>query len=287
MGCGAETEANTLLNDLTAGLSWPVHEVDLDDPKFAIPETGDLGLPVSTLSNSDLTTGEIEGTGTFDALMKGLRAHLQNEFDKGRITGEQYARAHIELTNGAMGNAVQFLLGRDAAYWNAVTAQLQAQAAQAAVVTARLQAETAKVQFMALRYEALTHQANFALTKMKLATESVGYCVAKFNLEEMLPAQKQLVMEQTEAQHAQTSDTKMDGVTPVTGQVGKQKELYAQQITSYQRDAESKAAKLFTDAWITMKTIDEGLLPPTAFNNASVDEVLNKVKENNDLKAGV
>ncbi|MBQ5153795.1 hypothetical protein EGM85_11085, partial [Macrococcus caseolyticus] len=63
----------------------------------------------------------------------------------------------------------------------------------------------------------------------------------------------------------------------------KQKELYTQQITSYQRDAEVKAAKLFTDAWITQKTIDEGLTPPNGFTNASVDDVLSTVKRNNSL----
>ena len=98
----------------------------------------------------------------------------------------------------------------------------------------------------------------------------------------MLPQQLKLIIEQTEAQRAQTLDTRTDG-TVVKGSVGKQKELYSQQITSYQRDAEVKASKLFTDAWITQKTIDEGLNPPNGFTNASIDTILTKLKSNNGL----
>ena len=74
----------------------------------------------------------------------------------------------------------------------------------------------------------------------------------------------------------------MDGTT-VTGLLGKQKELYSQQITSYKRDAEVKAGKLWIDAWITMKTIDEGLLPPDQFTNTEINEVLATLKTNNLL----
>ncbi len=78
-------------------------------------------------------------------------------------------------------------------------------------------------------------------------------------------------------------DTRTDGVTTITGAVGKQKALYTQQITSYQRDSEVKAGKIFIDAWMTMKTIDEGLLPPDGFTNTNLDEILDTLKTNNDL----
>ena len=93
-----------------------------------------------------------------------------------------------------------------------------------------------------------------------------------------------LVSEQGEAQRAQTMDTRSDGTT-VTGLMGKQKELYSQQITSYKRDAEVKAGKLWIDAWITMKTIDEGLLPPDQFTNTEINEVLATLKTNNVLRS--
>jgi hypothetical protein len=95
--------------------------------------------------------------------------------------------------------------------------------------------------------------------------------------------QSALIVEQTEAQRAQTMNTRIDGVTTITGVLGKQKDLYTQQIASYQRDAEVKAAKLFTDAWTVQKTIDEGLTAPTGFTNASLDTILTKIKTTNAL----
>ena len=283
MGCGVEIEANSLLTSLVAGEDFSVPVVNLDSPEFQLPGLGDLATEVVRLTNQDLTSGVVGGTGTFDVIMAGVNAHLKTEYDKGRITGEQYSKVYIALTESALSNSVQFLLGRDQAYWQAVTARLQAMAAQAAVVAARVQLETAKVDLQTKRFEALTQKSTFALTKMKLATESVGYCIAEYNLTTMLPAQLQLVQEQKEAQRAQTMDTRSDGLTPITGQIGKQKDLYSQQITSYQRDSEIKAAKLYTDAWITMKTLDEALLAPTGFTNANLDVVLTAVQTNNNL----
>jgi hypothetical protein len=172
-----------------------------------------------------------------------------------------------------MAAGVQFLLGRDQAYWTSQLAQLQA-------ITARAQLETTKVQLAQAQLEALNAKAAYALSKMRLSSESMTYCIAKYNLSFMLPMQLTLMREQVETQRSQTLDTRTDGAA-VVGSVGKQKDLYSQQITSYQRDAEVKAAKMFTDAWITQKTIDEGLLPPTGFTNASLDDVLDVIKANN------
>ena len=112
----------------------------------------------------------------------------------------------------------------------------------------------------------------------------LGYQMKTVNyqLEYMLPEQLELVKEQVEVQRAQTLDARRDGAT-VIGAVGKQKDLLNQQITSYQRDAEVKAAKMFIDTWVTQKTMDEGLLAPTVLQNASIETVMNRVKVNNGL----
>lgn len=307
MSCGAENEANSVFDSLTVGTSFEVPDVDLSGPEFQLPEITDSELykQIKKLTNKDLVEEDTKGeNGTFNALMGGFRAYLDEEFKKTRITGAEYTKTFTALTEGAMSNAVQFLLGKDTALWQALNAQIQA-------VTARIQMEAAKVQLVALQYEANNRKAEFALTKMKLATESAQYCIAQFTLNNMLPAQLQMVQsqkigqdkqndtlaytlanilpqqymllrEQTEVQRAQTSENRTDGL-PVYGSVGKQKELYSQQIISYKRDSETKVAKLFTDAWITQKTIDEGLVAPEGFTNASLDQILAVLKSNNGL----
>lgn len=277
MSCSAEVEANRLLEELTKGDDFTLPDIDMSGPEWDIP--GGDGSPIfgaiTKITNESLTTREVGGSGTFDALMESAHNHLKAEFKANRITGGEYTKAYIAMMESCMSNAVQFLLGRDQAYWAAAMAQIQA-------VTARVQLATSKAQFVLAKIQALSAKSEYALTKMKIATESETYCAALFNASQMLPQQLKLVTEQTEAQRAQTLDTRSDGTT-VTGSVGKQKELYSQQITSYQRDAEVKASKLFTDAWITQKTIDEGLNPPNGFTNASIDTILTKLKSNNGL----
>ena len=277
MSCSAEVEANRLLEELTKGDDFTLPDIDMSGPEWDIPGGDDSPIfgAISKVTNESLTTREVGGSGTFDALMESAHNHLKAEFKANRITGGEYTKAYIAMMESCMSNAVQFLLGRDQAYWAAALAQIQA-------VTARVTLATSKAQYVLAKIQALSAKSEYALTKMKIATESETYCAALFNADQMLPQQLKLITEQTEAQRAQTLDTRSDGAT-VTGSVGKQKELYSQQITSYQRDAEVKASKLFTDAWITQKTIDEGLNPPNGFTNASIDTILTKLKSNNGL----
>lgn len=277
MSYGSEVTANALLGSLTVGTTFELPDVDLSGAEFELPgdATAALYEQISKLTNADLTTGVVDGSGTFDAMMKGFAAHLKVEYQANRITGAEYTKAFIALTESAMNGAVQYLLGRDQAFW-------QAQSAQIAAITGRVQLASAKVQLAALQQQALTAEATYALTKLKLATEDAQFGTAKYQLDNLLPAQLTLVREQVEAQRAQTLNTRVDG-TAVAGAMGKQRELYAQQITSYQRDAEVKAAKMFIDTWITQKTIDEGLVPPAGLNNASLQTILDVLKTNNNF----
>ena len=321
MSCGAEAEGNSLFQTLTAGVSFEIPQIDVTGPSFQIPGGMDSELytEVTRIANSELTTTTLDGTGTFDVLMRGFKAHLKEEYNQSRITGAEYTKAYTALVESAMAQGVQFLLGKDASFWQAMSAQIQA-------ITAKLQLETARVRHTTAQLEALNQEATFALTKMRLANENMQYCIGKFNHEQMLPAQKigqdianrtavynldmimplqkvglehsnstalfnlqsmlpqqhELLVEQTEVQRAQTLDTRSDGIT-VVGAVGKQKDLYSQQIKSYQRDSELKAAKLFTDAWTVQKTVDEGFVAPANFQNPSLDSVLGHIKTNNNL----
>ena len=321
MSCGAEAEGNSLFQTLTAGVSFEIPQIDVTGPSFQIPGGMDSELytEVTRIANSELTTTTLDGTGTFDVLMRGFKAHLKEEYNQSRITGAEYTKAYTALVESAMAQGVQFLLGKDASFWQAMSAQIQA-------ITAKLQLETARVRHTTAQLEALNQEATFALTKMRLANENMQYCIGKFNHEQMLPAQKtgqdianrtavynldmimplqkvglehsnstalfnlqtmlpqqhELLVEQTEVQRAQTLDTRSDGIT-VVGTVGKQKDLYSQQIVSYQRDSELKAAKLFADAWTVQKTVDEGFVAPANFQNPSLDSVLGRIKINNHL----
>lgn len=420
---GGEIVADELMLALLTGEDVTIPVIDLDSTEFQIPgdTNSDAYSVLSKLSNADLTTGSITGTGTFDKLMVGVAAQLKGEFDNNRITGAEYTKAYIGITQSALSIAAQFLLGKDSAYWQAVQAQ-------ALAVTARLQLQTAKIQNAAVKFEAMTAKANYALTKLKLSTLDTEYATGQYNLENLLPSQlaqtnaqtsllsydlttvkpaevanlnkqgtlldsqklgqdkqnetaiynlenllpvqlatasaqklsidkansisdynlatvlpsqvsmtnaqklgqdkqtetanynlinilpkqnevlaqqvlsatkdtqtkeytyayilpiqRLTAQEQAEAARAQTMDVRSDNITPIAGSIGKQNELYAQQVVSYQKDSQLKAAKVFSDVWITCRSIDEGFPLPTQFDTAATQAAMQAIIDANDL----
>ena len=275
---GGDVLASELMLALLTGEDVSIPTIDFSGSEYSIP--GDINSDaydvLVRLSDSDLTTGAINGTGAFDKLMVGVAAQLQREYDAGRITGVEYTKAYIALTGSALSSSLQYLLSRDAAYWQAVQAQ-------AASVTARVQLATAKAQNAAAQLEAMNIRSNYALTKLRLAKEDTEFASAKYNLEEILPTQKLNLQEQAEAQRAQTMDTRSNGVTAVTGSIGKQNALYAQQIISYQKDSQLKAGKIFSDIWTVQKTVDESPDVPDAFGYETINDVMQTIITSNDL----
>lgn len=276
----SDTLANSLFSTLTAGTALTLPAVDLSAAEYALPDgTGPAYELFERLTNADLTTGEIGGSGTFDQMMLAFRAHLEKEYAANRISGAEYTKAYAALTAQAMQTAAQYLLGRDTAYFQALSTQLQAQTAQVQLVQARVALQTAMASLQAQRFEALTSEANYALTKLKLATESANYDAAAYQVSDILPQQKKMVTEQAESARAQTLETRSDGL-PVAGSIGQQKQLYAQQVISYKRDAETKAARMFLDAFITMFTVNDTLDIPDNFKKADIDIVFNDLRTN-------
>ena len=310
-----DTVAIALYNSLLAGQNFTVPTIDVSGPSYDIPggasnpAFGEIPLvTVGMLTDavSDSEGKNITGTGCMDVLMNTYMLHLNREYKNGRITGAEYTKAYIASIQYAAAAGIQFLLQKDQAYWQALTAQMN-------LINSRVQLAIGKTQLATTNIEANTAKVNYALTKAKLSSENAGYITVSEQGEtaraqtkdtlsdgtavmgvtklqkDLLVTQNQvaekqviLVSEQGEAQRAQTSDTRSDGAA-VVGVLGKQKNLYTQQIESYKRDAEVKAGKMWVDAWITMKTIDEGLLPPDQFTNTEINEVLNAIKANNSI----
>lgn len=409
--CGGSDEAEAVFDKLVEDGDFAFPDIDFDASDFQIPpSTGNpLYDNVAPIDLAQLTNRTVGGSGVFDALMDAMSAHLKSQYEQDRITGREYADVYTASIQSAMGQAVQFLMGKDNAYWQAVMAQYQARTAEINAIRSRVELENTKLDYFTKKATAKTAAADFAVKKMQLALMDQDFCqkllekmalqldveakqynntnmlplqkeqleeainqakaiisgigwdnqlkeadveqmlpkriemldsemqsaaidrdmkqfqmdfvlpaqrllteeqaeaaraqtvgnrsdgtpvagvigwdnrTKEFTVTQLLPTQKELLQEQVEGARAQTLDTRTDGTTVVVGLIGKQKDLYTQQITSYQRDAEVKAAKMFIDSWVTQKTIDEGLLAPTALQNASVDTVMQRIKTNNGL----
>lgn len=254
------TEISNIANELQTALTAELLELSkvpaVDFDKYGISQDllDSISESVEPISNESLTTTEVGGSGTFDILMKTVSNHLLEEFEAGRISGAEYTRAYIELTGTAMASSIEFLLNRDQARWAAITAQIQASDALVNQDIALQQLDINRVQSEMVRV-------NYANEKAKLAT---------------VTEQLTLMEEQVEAARGQTLTTRRDG-QPIVGVIGSQIDLQQQQKITFQKDMELKTAKVFSDAWTVLKSIDEGLTPPESFSNDNVDRILSTI----------
>lgn len=272
MACGADTFGTTLMDSLTS------------DAPFSTPTTV-IPAEVSKLSIVDLTSGAVAGTGAFDKIMVSLAAHLKNEYDRNRITGAEYTKAFIAATELALSQGASFTLACERQYWDTLLLQQQ-------TVAAKLQAENLLAEYaikklqlakLSSEYCASEFNVNTLLPKQaemltkQIAGQETSNQIAAYNLANMLPEQLKLVKEQFESARAQTKDTRSDG-SAIEGSIGAQKLLHAQQVTAYVQDSKLKVAKIFSDSWITQKTLNEDIPAPAQLINDSVNTVLSNLR---------
>ena len=203
---------------------------------------------VQPITNEDLTTKVVDGTGIFDELMTAANAHLDSQFKNERITGTQYAEVYLGQLQAVLANAVQFLIERDKTYLNNLLINAQIELANKQAELAEKQLEQADKQLELLEKQIELQQAQADLARQKIKTEV-----------------------------AQIADT-VDGVA-VSGVIGAQVALYKQQRESFLRDAEQKSLKILADTWITRKTIDEGVEVPVNFDTDALNAFTQKVAD--------
>lgn len=267
----------TIAQDILAaiGVNVSVDLPDLTGPDFSVPAADAVTTEISAATLSEYTEKGEPESAVFDALMRSIKSHFTAEFEAGKISGQQLTQIYTEATPACMTTALQFLLQKDKARAEALLAQSQARRAEIEAVTASVALEQAKVQLATLQTTLEKERAQTALVTLQLATEQWRACAAE--------EQVSLVREQAETQRAQTSDTRSDGVTPVAGVSGKQKELYAQQVQAYIDDSSYKVGKLYTDIFALMRSVDEGFPTPVEFQEASLNSVVSNLRARQNL----
>lgn len=240
-----DVRAKELLSSVTEGLDFSVPSVDFDSSAFEIPESLAEALKKTPeqLTIGTLTECTIDGNGCFDKVMTALKAHLTCEYEAGRITGAEYTKAYIASIQGALQFSVQYLLGKDNAYFTSLGSQAQA-------LRANIEAYTAKVQLAIAQAQANLNKAQYAGAVLQLAAVEKQKELVEAQTE-VQKQQKDLLVEQTEQAHSQISDTQLDGITPVTGYTGNQNKLLKQQVEAFKHDAIVKGSKIFTDSFAT------------------------------------
>lgn len=246
-----------------------------------------------TITTNDLTTGEVSGAGVFDVLMTSMTTHLTNEFRKGHLTGSQFTEVLAVGMPAAMAQSIDFLLRRETT--NKQNALLDEQlltaikqTEQVGLQNTKLEAETIQVAAQTLQIEAQTlltnKQLELADKEIEKATKELllldqQLLVIALNMDRT-QAEIDLLIQKILTEKAQITDS-IDGV-PVAGVIGKQNELYTQQIAGFTRDNEQKVAKVFTDLYSVVRSTDNGV--PIPYSPAPSDPSL-AVPLNSEIEA--
>lgn len=296
-GVGSENLANPMFIALVGAANAALPTVDIWAPSFDVPLN-----PTNPAFPTPVPVTLAELTAAIDAIQAKFVAVLNQQADAQRITQGDYAKTLVQLSQVSVGAAVQFVLGKDQAFWMAIKTQTDAMGAKTANELTRWQIMVARAQFAKLKQELSNSDSQFGVSEaqrldvlpaqVQLTKEQVESAHAQTSdtkhytagpiqgqmgaQKELTVEQKGLVHEQMEGQRAQTLDTRQDGAvrtfvhtnpdgtteTRLAGLLGVQRSLYGQQIYSYRDDGKVKAADMFSRLWMTMKTMDDGVLPP-------------------------
>ncbi len=194
---------------------------------------------MAEIQTQDLTEATLAGQGVFDELMRASKAHLEQEYTKGRIKGPEYSQVYLGSLQATMQYAIQFLLERQ-------RADQQAELLKAQVVTEQKQ-------------QALLEQQTVnAVTENEVLQKQICKLEAEFDvlMEQKLKtiAETALLTQKKATELAQTSGINVDDHSVI----GRQMTLYKAQADGFKRDAEQKAAKVLVDTWNVRRTTDEG-----------------------------
>lgn len=203
-------------------------------------------MPVPAITTAALTTSTVYGTGVYDILMRSMKAHLEQEYDKNRIRGPEYATVYLGSLEAVLKASMDFLLQRD-------KASLENQ-----LLEARLALEAVQLQKAQQELDLLVQQELKVAEEIKVLIAQECKLRAEFDLieENVLKTvqEKELLTWKVTTEKAQTLAAGVDADSVI----GRQKALYVAQTSGFTRDAEQKVAKIMVDSWNVRRTTDEG-----------------------------
>lgn len=214
------------------------------------------------IDNKDLTEINKDGNGIVDILIRTVKIHLEEEFNKGRITGPEYSQVYLGSLNTSISQGIQFLLSKDQAAQQAKLIEAQITQTEKQTELLSKQLEIAEIQLLKEQVE------KEILDKQLLLLDTQ---------KEQTEAQTALLVQKTYTEKAQIQDV-VNG-QQVHGVLGKQKAIFQAQADGFVRDAEQKAAKLFADLWTVQRSTDDTFAPYTSFEVNSTNAVLDKLKQ--------
>lgn len=243
-----------------------------------------------------ITDGTTCGDGTFDKLMQSIKSHLKEEYDSSRIRGSEYSQVYLGSLQSAMSQAIQWELGAQIAANQALLLeqqiliaerqkslldeQIQQIIAQTALTnqqTANLTLEAVNIPKQGEILDLQSEQLNYGNLQIVERTRA-----DKYNVEDMLPAQKAILDQKKFTEEAQIKDS-VNGAA-VVGTIGARNKLLEAQKEGFDRDAEQKATRTLVDTWgMAIGSGIGGEEYPDAIGKAQISNILEQLRNKADL----
>lgn len=198
-------------------------------------DTEIIKLPIE-----EFTTTKVDGDGIFDQLMQANKAHLEQEFQKNRIKGPEYATVYLGSLEQTMQTALQFFIeGRKSKLEEKLIEkqieladkQLDMADCEQALCRANISKVNAETAMITAQMEKIPHEIALAQAQADIAAEQV--LIAK---EELLIAKANLVKIPAEIANIEANTTllgkQVDKLTKDILQVTSQTSLIDQQTVN-------------------------------------------------------
>lgn len=239
---------------------------------------------VGELDVCEITTGDVDGTGIFDTLMRSVNSHLTEQFEKGRISGSDFASVYTAAITATLDQAIKLAAEKQLLPYEIMIKEREILKqdyelnellpkqneklekenllldAQKSELDYRL-SNTLPVEKANLEFTGANLQAENALLVSKLTTEtkqqsSIDAQIATTN------AQTELYEQKTTSELAQ-----VDGTVIIPNSVlDYQNKLIKAQTDAFTTDAIQKSTKLLIDTWNVRHNNESNGNPPDGFN---------------------
>lgn len=262
-------------------------QLEAQDSQIAV-NTKQLEVLTAQIAGQEAQTALTTEQAATQAVQTSLSEYQLSDVLPAQVAGQEAQTAHTAAQT--LGTQAQTLniqaqtqnIAAQKAHTEAQTAYIEeTQTAHTEAQTLNIEAQTLNTKSQTLNIEAQT------------AHTEAQTSLSAYQLSDVVPAQvagQQAQTLNTQAQTAHTeaqtllANTQRTLILPKQVQVqDSQIALYNQQVTSYQRDAELKAAKVFTDTWTALSTVNGADDIPTQYNLTNLNEILTILRTKNDL----
>lgn len=219
---------------------------------------------------TDITEGKVAGNGIFDQLMYAVEAHIHQEYQHKRITGQDYSKLYLGALQSTLDQTLRFITERE----QAELIQKQIELADKQILKADKEIALMDEQILKIQAETalITQQQANAVKEgviLDLQDDKLSAEISLLGVQELkVTAEKDLLAQKKITEQAQTQS----GIAAADSVVGNQNALYAAQKDGFTRDAEQKAARILVDTF-NIRATQDGTVTADYVNHLSDEDI--------------